>query len=175
MPQVHRLKLPSVPARVQAENKAKWNEARTAKDADFFTLGYTGRPLDELLGALQAAGVRSVVDIRQYPVSMYRPEVSKGNLARALAKCGIDYVHLPDLGVPRDVRALAIDAGKRDVIWDWYDTNVVEPYLGRNLHQFLNGLEHPVALMCVELDPSECHRHRLFLALEEWGLRGFDL
>ena len=35
--------------------------------------------------------------------------------------------------------------------------------------------DHPVAFMCVELDPTACHRHRLSLALEEQGLRGFDL
>jgi hypothetical protein len=29
--------------------------------------------------------------------------------------------------------------------------------------------------MCTELDPQECHRHRLCLALEHMGLRGFDL
>jgi hypothetical protein len=30
-------------------------------------------------------------------------------------------------------------------------------------------------MMCMEADPVECHRHRLFLALEKQGLRGFDL
>jgi hypothetical protein len=29
--------------------------------------------------------------------------------------------------------------------------------------------------MCVEIDPHECHRHRLSAALERKGLRGFDL
>jgi hypothetical protein len=40
---------------------------------------------------------------------------------------------------------------------------------------FMNGFEHPVALMCTEIDPHECHRHRLSLALEGMGLNGFDL
>src|SRR5204862_669531 len=100
---------------------------------------------------------------------------SKSNLRRSVEEHGMLYAHFPELGVPRDIRAKAIDAGTRDVIWEWYDHNVVHPYLGRNLHQFLNGLEHPVAMMCVEIDPHECHRHRLFLALEEMGLNGFDL
>jgi hypothetical protein len=42
------------------------------------------------------------------------------------------------------------------------------------LHRFLN-LDHPVAMMCVECDPTECHRHRIFMALENQGLRGFDI
>ena len=175
MPQAHRLKLPSASARVQAENKVQWNGSRSVDDADFFTFGYTGRKLGALLDVLEAAGVRTLVDIRQYPVSMYRPELSKANLKRIVEERGIAYLHLPDLGVPRDIRAKAIEAGTRDVIWAWYDEHVVEPYVGRNLHYFLNGAEHPVALMCVEIDPAECHRHRLFRRLEAHGLKGYDL
>lgn len=175
MPQQNRLNLPSVPARRQAENKAAWNDARSSDTADFFTLGYTGRKTDELLGALVTAGVRTLIDIRQNPVSMYRPDLSKSNFQRLLEGRGINYVHFPELGVPRDIRAKAIATGSRDVIWDWYDQHVVQPYLGTNLHHFFNSVEHPVALMCVETDPNECHRHRLFVALEERGLRGFDL
>lgn len=142
--------------------------------ADFFTLGYTGRPLNEILDALTSNGVQTLVDIRQNPVSMYRPELSKSNLKQAVEGRGLKYVHLPELGVPRDIRAKAIETGTRDAIWKWYDQYVVSSYTS-NLHTFMNSLEHPVALMCVEIDPRECHRHRLSLALEEKGLKGFDL
>lgn len=120
-------------------------------------------------------GVRTLVDIRQNAVSMYRPELSKRSLDRLAAARGLSYVHLPELGVPRDVRAKAIATGGRDVIWEWYDAHVIPRYLGRNLHWFLNSIEHPAALMCVEIDPHECHRHRLSIALEDLGLRGYDL
>lgn len=175
MPQENRLKLPSSSAKQQAENKAIWNESRCPDAANFYTLGYTGRKLDDLLGLLVSHDVRTLVDIRQNPVSMYRPELSKTNLKRAVEARGLLYTHLPELGVPRDIRAKAIEAGTRDVIWQWYDQYVVSSYLGYNLHRFLNTIEHPVALMCVEIDPQECHRHRLFLALEDMGLSGFDL
>lgn len=175
MPQVNRLKLPSASAKQQTENRFLWNEARSPETADFFTIGYTGRKLDEMLDALVNAGVHCLVDIRITPVSMYRPELSKSNLKRAVENRGIQYHHLPELGVPRDIRAKAIASGSRDVIWEWYDQYVVTPYLGNNLHRFLNSVEHPVALMCVEIDPRECHRHRLFMALENMGLNGYDL
>jgi len=175
MPQANRLKLPSASAKQQAENKVIWNEARCSDAANFYTIGYTGRKLDELLGLLVSNDVRTLVDIRQNPVSMYRPELSKNNLRQSVEGRGLLYAHLPELGVPRDIRAKAIEAGTRDVIWEWYDQYVVASYLGRNLHRFLNTIEHPVALMCVEIDPRECHRHRLFLALEDMGLKGFDL
>lgn len=169
------LKLPSASIRKQAEGRLLWNEERSPDEADFFTIGYTGKPINELLDVLSCHGVRTLVDIRQNPVSMYRPELAKGNLRRAVEERNMAYAHVPELGVPRDVRAKAIETGSRCIIWEWYDEYVVRPYIERNLHWFLNGNDHPVALMCVETDPHECHRHRLFLALERLGLRGYDL
>ncbi len=174
MPQTNRLNLPSAPAKQQVENRAIWNDLRSPENADFFTLGYTGRRIDDIVTALTNYQVHTLLDIRHNPVSMYRPELSKNNLARLLLERGIAYAHLPELGVPRDIRAKAIETGTRDVIWDWYD-DVVASFLGRNLHFFLNGFEHPVALMCTEIDPRECHRHRLSLALEEMGMRGYEI
>jgi uncharacterized protein (DUF488 family) len=175
MSQAYRLNLPSASAKNQLASKIRWNEARSAAEANFFTLGYSGRKTGEVIDALRSSGVRTLVDIRQYAVSVYRPELSKRNLKGALAEVGIHYVHLPELGVPRDVRGKAVGAGSRDVIWDWYDENVVPQFSKGRLHTFLNAFEHPVALMCTELDPHECHRHRLSLALESLGMKGFDL
>jgi hypothetical protein len=105
---------------------------------------------------------------------MYRPALSKSNLQRALEEAGLSYFHLREWGVPRDVRALAIESGTRDTIWDWYDEHIVAPNFKRNLHRFLN-FGYPVAMLCMECDPQECHRHRIFMALENQGLRGLDL
>jgi uncharacterized protein (DUF488 family) len=173
MQQTHRLSLPSAPVKQQIANKADWNESRSAQEADFFTVGYTGRKIEEIIALLKQYGVQTLVDIRQNPISMYRPELSKSNLAKLLESNGLCYAHVPEFGVPRDIRAKAIESGSRDVIWAWYDQYVVIPFL--NLHAFLNGFEHPVALMCTEIDPHECHRHRLSLALEGMGLNSFDL
>jgi uncharacterized protein (DUF488 family) len=175
MPQVNRLELPSSPAKQQIENKHIWNYSRSPEMADFFTIGYAGRTVERILELLASHGVRTLADVRKNPVSMHRPELSKSNLKRVIEEHGMCYVHLPELGVPREIRTKAMETGTRDVIWEWYDQNVIANFLGPNLHRFLNLIEHPVALMCVEIDPRECHRHRLFLALEQSGLRGFDL
>jgi uncharacterized protein (DUF488 family) len=151
-----------------------WNEARSADGADFFTLGYEGRSTTDLFDTLIASKVQCVLDIRYNPVSMYRPELSKGNLQRALEEAGLSYFHLREWGVPRDVRALAVESGTRETIWEWYDEKVVAPNFQRNLHRFLN-FGYPVAMLCMECDPTECHRHRISMALENQGLRGFDL
>lgn len=161
--------------RVQLDGRAIWNDGRSVQAADFFTFGYTGRPTEEVLDLLKRAGVATVVDIRFSPVSMHKPDFSKSNLRRIVEQHGLNYVHLPELGVPKSVRTLAAERGTREIIWEWYDENVVSQYVGRNLHFFLNLADHPMALMCVEIDPRACHRHRLFQALEDQGLHGFDL
>jgi uncharacterized protein (DUF488 family) len=168
------LKLPTRSKRVRAESKALWNEARSPERADFFTFGYEGRTTYELFETLRSASVRCILDIRYNPVSMYRPDLSKSNFQKSVKDIGLQYFQLREWGVPREVREMAIDSGTRDTIWEWYDRNVVAPNFGHNLHRFLN-LDHPIAMMCVECDPTECHRHRLFNALERLGLRGYDL
>ena len=168
------LKLPTNPARVRATNKALFNEARSIENADFYTVGYEGRTTGQLFQILCSAGVQSIVDIRHTPLSRFRPELSKTNLRKLAQKRGLSYYHLREWGVPHDIRAKALGAKTRGAIWEWYDEAVVDRFFQKNLHWFLN-LEHPVALMCVEADPTECHRHRIFDALEQHGLRGFDL
>ena len=173
MPQANRLSLPTAPVKKQIESKAEWNEFRSPKDAHFFTFGYSGRKTGEILELLKQHGVRTLLDVRLNAVSMYRPEFSKKNLAQLMDANGMAYEHAPALGVPRDIRTKAIETGTREVIWDWYDANLLES--GLDLDRFLEEFEQPVALMCTEIDPHECHRHRLSLALENLGLNGFDL
>lgn len=103
MPQANRLPLPSAPVKQQVANKQVWNRARSADTADFFTVGYTGRKTDEIIALLKKHHVRTVVDIRQNPISMYRPDLSKNNLAQLLEKAGMYYSHARHLGVPRDL------------------------------------------------------------------------
>jgi uncharacterized protein (DUF488 family) len=173
MPQAKRRSLPTASVRRQIANRASWNESRPAARADFFTIGYSGRKLEEIIAVLQQHAVRTLVDIRRNPISVHRPEMSQGNLAIRLEENGMRYAHAPQLGVPRDIRAKATAAGSRDVIWAWYDESVIAAH--PDLRALLNGFEHSVALMCTELDPHECHRHCLALALEGMGLKSFDL
>ena len=147
------LKLPTKSARARAESKALWNEARSPNAADFFTIGYEGRTTKDLFDALRAQASNVYVDIRYNPVSMYRPDLSKGNLQKALEQAGIAYFHLREWGVPRDIRARALESGTRETIWKWYDECVIAPHFRRNLHRFLN-LGYPVAMMCMECDPQ---------------------
>lgn len=169
------LLIPEQPLRVQLANKMRWNRQRSQAEADFYTIGYAGRTIGQFTRLLLDAGVSTIVDVRQNAVSPYKPEFSKTRLRKHLETYGLQYLHRADLGVPRDIRAKAIGRQNRDPIWSWYDSNVVATFLGSNLDEFFNWAEHPIAFMCVESDPYACHRHRLAIALERHGLKGYDL
>ena len=166
--------LPELPLSEQIRNKTKWNDSRSKTSADFYTVGYSRRTASDFVVALVESEVQTLIDIRFTPLSQFKPEFSKSNLARLMAGAGIEYLHRPDLGVPRDIRAKAIGYRTRRRIWNWYDQHVASPF-GSNLDQFFNWANHPVALMCTEYDPTACHRHRLSQVLENGGLASFDI
>ena len=169
------LKLPGKTKEEQKQSKLIWNSEHYTSVPDFYTIGYSGRSISEFIDILKNAGVVTVVDIRFVPVSRFKPEFSKNNLKGSLENNELNYLHKPDWGVPRDIRSLSIGKRTREDIWVWYDANILPNVVKKNLDDFFNSMEHPIALMCVEYDPTECHRHRLFLGLERLGLAGCDL
>ena len=167
------VELPQDPAPVQQVNKILWNLKHNV-NADFFTVGYTGRDIEQFIKIIQAAGVSTVVDIRNAPVSQYKPDFSKENLRNHLAGKNINYDHRPDFGVPTDIRRQAAEAGSRGTIWEWYQDNVIGKLADDGLAKITKS-NGTVAFMCVEVAPEDCHRHLVFLELERAGFTGYDL
>jgi uncharacterized protein (DUF488 family) len=112
------------------------------------------------------------VDARKNPVSQYKLDFNKEKLEETLRNHDIDYVHYPELGVPSEIRRKLGETGDYNWFFKQYDEKVI-PRLDEEID--LETLKYPIAIMCVELAPTKCHRHRIALALEERGLRGYDL
>ena len=169
------LQLPEPPESVQRNNKDLWNLRHYKVHADFYTIHYAGRDIDYFVEILQAADVSTLVDIRQTPVSPYKPDFTRDNLKTHLEKAGLEYISKPEWGVPSEIRSNTVGQDTRDPIWDWYDDNVLPSLRSGGFSELRESAKPPLAFMCLETDPTSCHRHRLFLSLEELGLRGFDL
>ena len=169
------VELPQNPVRVQHVDKDLWNHKHgNVNTADFYTIGYSQRNIDEFIEMVKTVDVSTVIDMRDTPVSQYKPDFSKDNLKNHLSENGINYIHRADLGVPRDVRQKAAEAGDRQLIWDWYQHNVIEK-IGVNELLSIANSDGKVAFMCTEIAPVDCHRHLVYLALERAGLKGYDL
>lgn len=63
-----------------------------------YTIGHSTRTLDELVAALQAHGVKTLVDIRAFPMSRRMPHFNRESLEVELPKHGIRYVWMKELG-----------------------------------------------------------------------------
>ena len=143
--------------------------------ADFYTIGYQGKGIGDLVSILKAAGVATLIDIRHNPSSRFRPEFSKRNLQRALEEAGIGYIHRRDLGIPSHVRKGVRERGEWESVHRWYENNVLAALSDAELRTIVAPHPRPVALMCMEADPSECHRSWLAKAMEKVELKGCDL
>src|SRR4051794_17876694 len=66
--------------------------------ATLYTIGHSTRPIEELIGALQAHSIETLVDIRAFPMSRRLPHFNRENLERSLAEAGIRYLWMKDLG-----------------------------------------------------------------------------
>ena len=80
-----------------------------------FTLGYEGLAIDAFIERLIAAHVKTVVDVRELPLSR-KKGFSKKSFCEALAAQGIAYQHAPALGCPKPVR----NQYKLDSNWQTY-------------------------------------------------------
>lgn len=138
-----------------------------------YTIGYEGATQAEVIAALEHAGVRRVIDVRQLPLSR-RPGFSKSSLAASLREHGIDYVHLRALGTPKLGRDAA-KKGDRVTLEAVYAGQLELPEAQVAAAQMRAlAAEMPSALLCYERDPCVCHR-TLLLAAEGEGAEVVDL
>lgn len=128
------------------------------------SLGYEGRDAAELIEKLLASGVDTLVDVRLTPLSR-KPGLSKRRLAAALAEAGIGYVHLPELGNPRENRA-SFRAGEARSRNEY--RQILQTSNGRSALAHVAELldEGAVALLCFERDHTTCHRHLVITELQ---------
>jgi len=131
------------------------------------TVGYERRTVDELITALTMAAVEVLVDVRLTPLSR-KPGLSKKRLAVLLEKAGIEYLHLPHLGNPRDNRDALRRRNKAAVAR--YRAVLKTPEGQAALGELVRLATHRrVALMCFERAAAECHRSMVADALVEVG------
>jgi uncharacterized protein (DUF488 family) len=135
------------------------------------TIGVYGSTLDAFLDALQKAGVKQLLDVRQRR-GVRGAEYSWANaqrLQQALEGAGIEYRHHKELAPTTELRQLQyreddrLGEGKRS------RTKLAPEYARRYTREILDKVDlSPIveampedgatALFCVERDPEACHR-----------------
>jgi uncharacterized protein (DUF488 family) len=135
-----------------------------------YTIGYEKALLKNVLAALTMAGVTTLLDVRDRPISR-RPGFSKRQLAAAIEDAGMRYVHLAALGTPPEGRL----AGRRrewQRFWGIVEEKLARPEAELDLHRAAEIAEAS-CLLCYEADWRVCHRRRIAEILTE--RRGFGI
>jgi uncharacterized protein (DUF488 family) len=147
---------------------------------DFVTIGVYGWEAGQFFAALQAAGVDLLVDIRRRR-GVRGSEYSFANSARLqerLSELGIRYLHRLDLSPSDAVRKGQHTADEAQHIARRQRTELSEAFKQGYREEVLNHFDsrqfaadldpetHLAALLCVEREPSACHRGLLAARLE---------
>jgi uncharacterized protein (DUF488 family) len=124
---------------------------------ELLTIGYEGCTIQDVLGALVAADVELLIDVRAMPRSR-KPGFSKRQLAAGLDERGIPYVHLQGLGTPKAGRD-AVRAGHPEIMETIFREHMTSDRAQADLAQARSlAREKRVCLLCFEQDPACCHR-----------------
>ena len=133
-----------------------------------FTIGHGTRPAEELVECLQAAGVRTLVDVRRFPGSRRNPQFNQAALADSLADAGIAYRHEVELGgrrsgEPGEERFTCI----RTAAFRSYAARMAQPAWQDALSAAL--AEEAPCFMCAETPWWRCHRRLIAELLRARG------
>lgn len=131
---------------------------RTGRTWTVATIGYENATPGGLTEALTDARVDLLVDVRALAGSR-KPGFAKTRLSATLAGAGIEYLHLPSLGTPREGR-IAARAGRmgdfRRVMQTQLRSTSGRKGLAMLAEKVASGRR--VCLLCLEADPGQCHR-----------------
>jgi uncharacterized protein (DUF488 family) len=125
-----------------------------------YSIGHSTRTIEEFAALLAARGVRRLADIRTVPKSRHVPQFNSEPMKASMARSGIDYEHLPELGGLRKPRPDSKNLGWKNKSFrgyaDYMETAEFEEGLQRLLAEASDG---PLVYMCAEAVPWRCHRN----------------
>ena len=129
------------------------------------TIGYQAATVRTFLEALTEHRVDLLVDVRAV-ASSRRPGFAKSALAANLQGAGIEYLHLRGLGTPAEGRAAA-RAGRHAEMREIFLEHLATPGARAELEALAEIVRsgRRVCLLCLEADPTHCHRSLVATAL----------
>lgn len=125
-----------------------------------YTIGHSTRSLEELIEALRAHGIKTLVDIRAFPMSRRHPHFNRENLEQELPRAGIEYVWKKELGGRRGkVPGESPHTALRNDSFRNYADYMLTPGFAAAAEEVRQLAERaPTAIMCAERMWFQCHR-----------------
>jgi len=137
------------------------------------TIGYEGKTIDKFLYELIKNKIGIVADVRRNAYSM-KFGFQRNKLESYLQKISIDYIHMPELGIPSSSRKNLNTYEDYKILFAGYRQDI-ETKLDSLERIKLIGQNKKVSLMCFEKDVKYCHRGVIAERLRESGVEVIDL
>jgi uncharacterized protein (DUF488 family) len=128
--------------------------------ATLYTIGHSTRTIEELLAALRAHEIQTLVDIRAFPMSRRLPQFNRESLEKSLAEAGIRYVWMKALGGYRKkILAESPNVGLRNDSFRNYADYMLSVEYEQAMAEVISLAEQSrTAYMCAERLYFRCHR-----------------
>lgn len=142
---------------------------------EIYTIGHSTRTIEEFIAALEANGIKQVVDIRTVPGSRRNPQYHQEALKQSLAAAGIAYVYMKNLGGFRSKVDSSLNLGWRNQSFRNYADYMQTEEFAAAVDELIEKAEKPTVIMCSEAVPWRCHRSLVGDALLVRGIRVRDI
>ncbi len=142
----------------ELEAVAKSLPALTQAEPVVFTIGYEGIHFETYLNKLILNQISVLCDVRRNPLSR-KFGFSSRMLAQVLPKLGIEYVHLPELGIESDKRQELNSMADYERLFAGYREELPSRHSGLKRLVEIIKAKGRVALTCFEAEAHCCHRH----------------
>ena len=125
-----------------------------------WTIGHSTRKNEDFIAALEAHGIRLLVDVRSLPGSKRYPQFNKETLAKSLQEHGIHYEHFAELGGRRKPRSDSRNTAWRSPSFRGYADYMETEEFRRGVDRLVDLANDigPTAIMCAEAVWWRCHR-----------------
>jgi uncharacterized protein (DUF488 family) len=128
--------------------------------ATLYTIGHSTRSLEELIDALGSHDIKTLVDIRAFPMSRRLPQFNRDSLEQTIPAAGIHYVWMKALGGYR--QKMAEDSphiALRNQSFRNYADYMLTPEFEHAMADLITLAEQSrTAYMCAERVYFRCHR-----------------
>ncbi|QDZ15948.1 MULTISPECIES: DUF488 domain-containing protein [Humibacter] len=131
-------------------------------------IGYEGQSVETFVLSLERWQVKTLFDVRLNPLSR-KPGFSKNAMRSALEEHGIEYVHLPALGNPKDNRDGYGELGTEtaNAARGTFKLRLNDETAQEALDMIVTAAERMrVVVMCFEGNTHNCHREQVLEEVE---------
>lgn len=128
-------------------------------DTNLFTIGYESITFENYLNKLIDNDIQVLCDVRKNPFSM-KFGFSKNMLKHTVEQIGIEYLHLPELGIESENRQELNNLDDYKKLFAVYETTTLQSDEASKALEMIQKIAtaKKIALTCFEKDIEYCHR-----------------